>query len=39
MSWVEAHFRGRRFRGYKLDGFEIQLLCHPTRKPGTAKKQ
>ena len=39
MSWVEAHFRGRRFRGYKLDGFEIQLLCHPTRKPGAAKKQ
>lgn len=35
LSWVEAHFKGRRFRGYKIDGFEVQLLCHPTRKgPG-----
>ena len=33
LAWVEAHFKGRRFRGYKLDGFEVQLLCHPTRKP------
>lgn len=32
LSWVEAHFKGRRFRGYKIDGFEVQLLCHPTRK-------
>lgn len=38
LSWVEAHFKGRRFRGYKLDGFEIQLLCHPTRKAGMTKK-
>ena len=38
LSWVEAHFKGRRFRGYKLDGYEIQLLCHPTRKAGAAKK-
>ncbi|MCR4824957.1 MAG: transcriptional repressor [Bacteroidales bacterium] len=39
LAWVEAHFKGRRFRGFKLDGFEIQLLCHPTRRAGTAKKQ
>ena len=32
LTWVEAHFKGRRFRGYKIDGFECQLLCHPTRK-------
>lgn len=38
LSWMEAHFKGRRFRGYKLDGFEIQLLCHPSRKAGVAKK-
>ena len=38
LSWVEEHFKGRRFRGYKLDGFEIQLLCHPTRKAGVTKK-
>lgn len=32
-NWVETHFKGRRFRGFKLDGFEVQLLCHPSRKP------
>ena len=32
LSWVEAHFKGRRFRGYKIDGIEVQLLCHPTRR-------
>ena len=37
LSWMEAHFKGRRFRGYKIDGFEVQLLCHPTRK-GLASK-
>jgi len=37
LTWMEAHFKGRRFRGYKIDGFEVQLLCHPTRK-GPGKK-
>ena len=37
LTWMEAHFKGRRFRGYKIDGFEVQLLCHPTRK-GPARK-
>ena len=37
MEWLEAHFKGRRFRGYKIDGFEVQLLCHPTRR-GTGRK-
>lgn len=32
LSWLEAHFKGRRFRGYKIEGFEVQLLCRPTRK-------
>lgn len=29
---VEKHFKGRRFRGYKLQDVEIQLICRPTRK-------
>ena len=37
LTWMEAHFKGHRFRGYKIDGFEVQLLCHPTRK-GPARK-
>ena len=32
MRWVEAHLKGRRYRGYRIDGFEVQLLCHPTRR-------
>lgn len=30
---VEAHLKRRRFRGYKVDYIDIQLICHPTRKP------
>ena len=37
VSWFDAHFKGRRFRGYKIDGFEVLLLCHPTRKTARAK--
>ncbi|MBP5337158.1 MAG: transcriptional repressor [Bacteroidales bacterium] len=38
MSWLEAHLKGRRYRGYRIDGFEVQILCHPSRK-GPAGKQ
>lgn len=29
---VENHFRGRKFRGYKIDSIDIQLVAHPTRR-------
>ena len=32
---VEEHFRGRRFKGYRMDNIDIQIICHPTR----ARKQ
>ena len=28
---IESHFRKRRFRGYKLDAIDIQLVCHPSK--------
>lgn len=28
---IESHFKKRRFRGYKLDSIDIQLVCHPSR--------
>ena len=31
LELVEAHFKGRRFRGYKLDSIDIQLVCRPSR--------
>lgn len=32
LSLVETAIRHRRFPGYKVDGIEIQVLCHPTRR-------
>ena len=32
LSLLEAQLKGRRFRGYRIEGFELQLLCRPTRK-------
>lgn len=29
---VDKHFKGRRFRGFKLDSIDIQLICHSTRR-------
>lgn len=29
---VEAYLKNKRFRGYKVDYADIQLVCHPTRK-------
>ena len=29
---VEQGLRGKRFRGYKVDSIDIQIICHPTRK-------
>lgn len=33
---VESHFKGRKFRGYKIDSIDIQIVAHPTRR-GTKK--
>lgn len=32
ISMAEAHFKGRRFRGYRIDRIEIQIVCHSTAK-------
>lgn len=32
MDMVESKIKNRRFRGYKTDGVEILILCHPSRK-------
>ena len=29
---VESRLKSRRFRGYKVDGVDIQILCHPTAR-------
>ena len=32
LTAAEQGLRRRRFRGYKIDGIEIHILCQPTRK-------
>lgn len=41
IALVEEHFKGRRFRGYRLNSIDIQLLCTPTSntRSGKSKKQ
>ncbi|MCQ2181599.1 MAG: transcriptional repressor [Bacteroidales bacterium] len=29
---VESHLKRKRFRGYKVEYIDIQIVCHPTRK-------
>lgn len=31
-AYLESHFKKRKFRGYKLDNIDVQLICHSTRK-------
>ena len=32
MDLIDAKLSRRRFRGYKVEGVDIQILCNPTRK-------
>ena len=31
-SAIEAALKKRRFKGYKVDGIDIQILCHPSSR-------
>ena len=37
LEMVESRLKGRRFRGYRIDGVDIQILCHPTNKKAVTK--
>lgn len=32
MELVSAHMKSRRFKGYKVDRIDIQIVSHPTRR-------
>ncbi len=32
LAFVQEKLSKKRFKGYKIDGVEIQILCHPTRR-------
>ena len=35
LKMVENKIRGKRYRGYKVDGVDIQIICHPTTRKST----
>lgn len=30
---VDSLFKGKKYRGYSVEGVDIQIVCHPTRRP------
>ena len=38
METVESRVRKKRYRGYKVDGVDIQIICHPTTRKNTLTK-
>ena len=32
MDMIDAKLARRRFKGYKIEGIDIQILCKPTRR-------
>ena len=34
---IESRIRSKRYRGFKVDGIDIQILCHPSTKKNTTK--
>ena len=39
MELVESRLNHRRWRGYKVDAIDIQIICHPTRRRAQGKAQ
>ena len=37
LATIGARLAGKKFRGYHIDGFDLQILCHPTVKKARAK--
>lgn len=38
IEMVESKVKRKRYRGYKVDGVDIQILCHPTTRKNTLAK-
>ena len=37
VAMVENHLKDRRFRGYKVDAVDIQIVCHPSSRKSSRK--
>ena len=38
LEMVEAKIKSKKFRGYKVEGVDIQIICHPTAKKISTQK-
>ena len=38
LKTVESRVKSKRYRGYKVDGVDIQIICHPTTRRNTLTK-
>lgn len=37
IDMIGSRIRNRRFRGFKIDGIDLQIICHPTTKKNFMK--
>lgn len=38
IAFVESKIKGRKFRGFKVDSVDIQIVCHPSARKNVNKK-
>ena len=38
LSIIESRFKGRKFKGYKIDGIDVQIICHSTVRGGRKQR-
>lgn len=38
LSIIESRFKGRKFKGYRIDGVDIQIICHSTARGGRKQR-
>lgn len=38
LELVESRIKGKRYRGYKVDGVDIQIVCHPSGRKNTVTR-
>ena len=34
---IESKIKNKRYRGFKVDGIDLQVICHPTAKKNVVK--
>lgn len=37
-SQIDSYIKKKRFRGYKVEGYDLNILCHPSGRKSTNRK-